>query len=625
MPYLTALTFLKPRLRAGDGTGAMSPETISRQTTVPAKRIGDALASKLDLDALVSIRTRSLVEALDAEAGRGRIAGAGTAHPSFPCEDSHELRPLLDRVEEEILEGEAFAETHDETGWALAAPISPAGTVAVVSLARHRAPFTDADRELVSYLCLQAAVAAGDIARHEVLNRQALTDELTGVANHRSFHELLEDAFKHRRKTGEGMSLLLLDLDDFKVINDTFGHQTGDRVLSAVGQCLQRHCRADDEPARHGGEELAIVLPDTDLDHAAHLAERLRREVETLRLEGPFAEPIAVTASFGVASAGSATSGTAALIAAADSALYEAKMSGKNRVCTATASSPPAAERAARRPAHDLPSQLRRGLARDELVLHYQPKIALDSRAPVGVEALLRWHHPELGLLGPARFLRWAEGTDLMPQLTEWVLNGALAQTVAWDEAMHHLPVAVNVAAQDLVDPAFPLAATRALHETGARAEDLTFEITEPAAMAAHQGVGKVLANLREAGITVSVDDFGGGHSSFTRLRDFEADEVKLDRDLLRRSGGATDQAVLHAAISLGHDLGLTVVAEGVEDAESLELLAGMECDVAQGYHICPPLLPDELDQWLKTQPLVEVAPTEPSPVSPPEARIAGL
>ena len=573
--------------------------------TIAVKRIGDAFASKLDLDALVSTLAGALVEALDAEAGRGRVAGAGGARPSFAAaDDVGDLRPLLDRVEDDVLSGGMIAEAHSDAGWALAAPISPAGIVGVVSIARHGAPFTDADRELVSYLCLQAAVAAGDIARHEVLNRQALTDELTGVANHRSFQELLDDAFKLRRKTGEGMSLLLLDLDDFKDINDTYGHQTGDRVLRAVGRLLQRHCRAKDEPARYGGEELVILLPDTDLDHAAQLAERLRREVETLRLHGPFGEPLSVTASFGVASADSEAPDKAALIAAADSALYEAKMSGKNRVCTAAALSPPQTESAAPRSARDLPSQLRRGLERDELVLHYQPKLALDTRTPIGVEALLRWHHPELGLLGPARFLPWAEGTDLMPRITEWALDRALAQLVAWREVGRNLPVAVNIGAHDLADPVFPLTAIRALQKAGASGCDLTLEVSEHVAIAAQPSVGRVLSALREACITVSIDDFGSGHSSLTRLRDLEVDELKLDRDLLRRSGGASYHAVLHAAISLGHDLGLTVVAEGVEDAESLELLTEMDCDVAEGYYICPPLLPDELDRWLRAQPL---------------------
>jgi diguanylate cyclase (GGDEF)-like protein len=564
------------------------------------KRIGDAFASRLDLDALVSILAGATLDALDAQAGRGTVVH-GNGRPSFSAEASRELRPLLDRAEQEALEREAVAEAHDESGWALAAPISPAGgPIAIVSVARIGSPFTRAEREVVEYLCLQAAVAAGDIARHKVLHRQAVTDALTGVANHRSFQELLEDVFKIRRTTGAAVSLLLLDLDDFKRVNDTYGHQTGDRVLSAVGQCLLRNCRLNDEPARYGGEEFAMVLPDTDIANATQLAERLRSEIEALRFHGPTGDPLSVTTSIGVASAGKAAPDKTTLIAAADSALYQAKSEGKNKVCVAAAS-PPAWS--ARPRAHDdLPSQMRRGLERDEFVLHYQPKIALPTGNMIGVEALVRWHHPELGLLGPTRFLPWAEGTELMPEITAWVMDRALAQAVEWRDAGWRMPVAININAQDLGDHEFPAKAARALRQAGAEPGLLTLEITEHMAIATVDSVMDVLTDLRKTGITVSIDDFGTGHSSLTRLRDLPVDELKLDRDLLRQSPSTQDLAITRAAIALGRDLGLTVVAEGVEDAERLDFLISMECDAAQGYYICPPLLPKELERWAGSQ-----------------------
>ncbi len=582
------------RLRLED----LQRERQRLQTAV--KRIGDAFASRLDLDALVSILAGATLDALDAQAGRGTVVH-GSGRPSFSAEASRALRPLLDQAEKEALDREAVTETHDESGWALAAPISPAGgTIAIVSVARAGSPFTKAEREVVEYLCLQAAVAAGDIARHKVLHRQAVTDALTGVANHRSFQELLEDVYKIRRTTGAAISLLLLDLDDFKRVNDTYGHQTGDRVLSAIGQCLLRNCRLNDEPARYGGEEFAMVLPDTDVADATLMAERLRSEIEALRFQGPSGDTLKVTASIGVASAGKAAPDKTALIAAADSALYEAKSAGKNRVSVAAAESPATTGRP--RAADDLPSQMRLGLERDEFVLHYQPKIALPSGSMIGVEALVRWHHPELGLLGPARFLPWAEGTELMPQITSWVLDRALGQAVAWRDAGWRLPVAVNVNAQDLADDEFPAKASRALRKAGATPDQLTLEITEHMAIATVDNVMGVLTDLRRAGITVSIDDFGTGHSSLTRLRDLPVDELKLDRDLLRQSPSSQDLAITRAAIALGRDLGLTVVAEGVEDAERLDFLISMECDAAQGYYICPPLLPKELERWAGTQ-----------------------
>jgi diguanylate cyclase (GGDEF)-like protein len=581
------------RLRLED----LQRERQRLQTAV--KRIGDAFASRLDLDALVSILAGATLDALDAQAGRGTVVH-GSGRPSFSTETSRELRPLLDSAEKQALERETVAEAHDESGWALAAPISPTGgPIAIVSVARAGAPFTRAEREVVEYLCLQAAVAAGDIARHKVLHRQAVTDALTGVANHRSFQELLEDVFKIRRTTGAAVSLLLLDLDDFKRVNDTYGHQTGDRVLSAVGQCLLRNCRLNDEPARYGGEEFAMVLPDTEMAAATQLAERLRSEIEALRFHGPTGEPVTVTTSIGVASAGQAAPDKTGLIAAADSALYQAKSEGKNRVSVAAQEAPAWAPRP--RGQDDLPSQMRNGLEREEFVLHYQPKIDLPTGSMIGVEALLRWHHPELGLLGPSRFLPWAEGNDLMPAITEWVLDRALAQSVAWRKEGWRLPVAVNINAQDLADDEFPQKAARALRRAGARPDQLTLEITEHMAIATVDHVMGVLTDLRRTGITIAIDDFGTGHSSLTRLRDLPVDELKLDRDLLRQSPSSQDLAITRAAIALGRDLGLTVVAEGVEDAERLDFLVGMECDAAQGYYICPPLLPNELERWAGT------------------------
>jgi len=214
----------------------------------------------------------------------------------------------------------------------------------------------------------------------------------------------------------------------------------------------------------------------------------------------------------------------------------------------------------------------------------------------------VRWHHPELGLLGPTRFLPWAEGTDLMPEITAWVMDHALAQAVTWRDAGWRMPVAVNINAQDLGDTEFPAKAARALRQAGAEPSLLTLEITEHMAIATVDSVMGVLADLRKTGITVSIDDFGTGHSSLTRLRDLPVDELKLDRDLLRQAPSTQDLAITRAAIALGRDLGLTVVAEGVEDAERLDFLISMECDAAQGYYICPPLLPAELERWAGSQ-----------------------
>ena len=221
----------------------------------------------------------------------------------------------------------------------------------------------------------------------------------------------------------------------------------------------------------------------------------------------------------------------------------------------------------------------------------------------IGVEALVRWHHPELGLLGPARFLPWAEGTDLMPEITEWVLDTALAQTRRL--ARGRLGPAGGRQHQRPGPRGRRSSRPRPRARSATRAREpseLTLEITEHMAIATVDNVMGVLADLRRTGITVSIDDFGTGHSSLTRLRDLPVDELKLDRDLLRQSPSSQDLAITRAAIALGRDLGLTVVAEGVEDAERLDFLISMQCDAAQGYYICPPLLPNELERWAGTQ-----------------------
>jgi EAL domain-containing protein (putative c-di-GMP-specific phosphodiesterase class I) len=354
-----------------------------------------------------------------------------------------------------------------------------------------------------------------------------------------------------------------------------------------------------------------VVLGDTELRHAAQLAERLREAVAALVLVGPDEEPLPVTVSVGVATLRETAPTKAALIAAADAALYDAKTSGKNRVCLAPLRpSDPIGDTlkdaAARE--DDLVVALGRALREGELELHYQPKVSLSDRRVVGVEALLRWHHPVRGLIGPGAFLSRAEGTETGGDVTRWTISQGLEQAVAWRRAGRPLAVAVNVSGHDLADREFPAAIARLLVESGAQPSDLRLEITEHSVMDDVAGTLAALAEIRRLGVGLSLDDFGTGHSSLTRLRDLPVDELKLDRGFLRTTAADADLAVIRAAVSLGRDLGLTVVAEGIEDVRHWHLLKTMGCDLAQGYLIAPALRPAELDRWLSERPAALVA-----------------
>ncbi len=308
-----------------------------RRLQVAVHRIGDAFASKLDLDALLSITTRAVVEAIDADGGRAgahqgvgrRLVRRATVH-----EDA-DLEPALRAAEEGALDRREPSVAMVDGVWALAAPVQApesARAAGMISVARRGSAFLGEERDLLIHLCEQAGVAAANIDKHETLHRQALTDELTGLANHRRLQELLGQGVERYHRAQVPLSFVLLDLDDFKAVNDSRGHQTGDIVLRAVADAMRECCRADDEPARYGGEELGVVLQGVDFGQAIALAERVRAAVAELELVDTEGEKLQVTTSVGVSSLGPEIADGQALIAAADQALYQAKRDGKNCV-----------------------------------------------------------------------------------------------------------------------------------------------------------------------------------------------------------------------------------------------------------------------------------------------------
>ncbi|MEV0902831.1 bifunctional diguanylate cyclase/phosphodiesterase [Actinoplanes sp. NPDC049802] len=422
---------------------------------------------------------------------------------------------------------------------------------------------------------------------------EATHDSLTGLGNRAMLHDELGAAVGHGAETGEPFSLLLIDLDRFKEVNDTLGHHAGDDLLVEVARRLTRECRATDIVVRLGGDEFALILPTTP-DHeealqAGHrILEALRRPID---LSGLLVD---IDASIGVASYPRDGHDAAELLQHADVAMYTAK----RRQGGVSGYDPSLDSGDASR--LTLQSELRQGAERGELVVHYQPKIDVATRRPVGAEALVRWQHPRRGLLGPDVFIPLAEESGLIDLVTAEVLDQALTQIGRWAGLGHELPVSVNVPARSLADETFPDTVATALTRHGVRPGLLTLEITESALIADPVRAGEVVGRLREQGLHISIDDFGTGYSSIAHLRDMPPHELKIDRSfVMKMCENTRDETIVRAVVDLARTLRLRVVAEGVENETALRALGELGCHVAQGYHISRPLPADELTAWL--------------------------
>jgi diguanylate cyclase (GGDEF)-like protein len=427
------------------------------------------------------------------------------------------------------------------------------------------------------------------------LRHQATHDALTSLSNRTELYELGERALARARHDGELAALLLIDLDRFKEVNDTMGHEQGDRLLVEVAARLRGLLRGSDILARLGGDEFAVLAV---LPHRGALG-----EVAT-RLHAALARPfelggvaIELGASIGIAVQPDHGDDVSTLLRHADVAMYEAKRSATSIETYHPDRDPYSPERLA------LLGELRRALDHDELVLHFQPKVALESGDTIGVEALVRWQHPERGLLGPGDFLPLAERTGLIADITRWVLDAAVRQCGEWRREGIDLPVAINLAAANIVDSTLPDAVAATLQRWDVPGERLECEISEDTVMGDPRRAGDVLERLRALGVRLSLDDFGTGHSSLSYLKRLPLDEVKIDRSfVIGMADDASDAAIVRSTIDLARHLGLAVVAEGVETAEVLDVLASLDCDVAQGFLLSRPLPASELGAWLATR-----------------------
>jgi diguanylate cyclase (GGDEF)-like protein len=456
---------------------------------------------------------------------------------------------------------------------------------------------------LTVYLLLGVGLAVLFVALFRIvagasrrLRHQALHDGLTGLPNRSLLYSRLRRAIGSAR--GDRLAaLMLIDLDRFKEVNDTLGHDHGDELLVEVAARLRGALRRGDTLARLGGDEFAVLLP--ELPERAAVAELAGRLQDALGR--PFAlrgVAVELEASIGVALCPEHGDDVHTLVQRADVAMYDAKRTQAGIATYSPERDPYSADRLG------LLAELRRAIERDELVLHYQPKVSVDGGDVIGVEALVRWQHPTRGLLGPAEFVPLAERTGTVAELTRWVLAAALSQARAWIDAGRPLPVAVNLAAANIVDVTLPDAIAVQLAEHGVPGELLECEISEHTVMADPLRAMEVLGRLREMGLRLSLDDFGTGHSSLAYLKRLPLDEVKIDRSFVAgMTADENDAVIVRSTIDLARNLGLDVVAEGVEDAATLHGLGELHCDIAQGFHLSRPLPAGELDTWLAAWP----------------------
>jgi diguanylate cyclase (GGDEF)-like protein/PAS domain S-box-containing protein len=438
---------------------------------------------------------------------------------------------------------------------------------------------------------------SGRKAYTEALEHRTLHDELTGLPNRALFGDRMERAIADADRANEPRGVLLIDLDEFRAINEQLGRENGDVVLQTVAERLRNAVRNSDTVARTGGDEFGILPSDeTDVETAEAIAWKIRTAFEEPFLVA--GQVVNVRASIGIAFFPQHGRSTPDLLRRASLAMREAKQSGSGLGVFIAEPEDPTARRLT------LLSELREGIPRGELVLHFQPKVDLTTRRTTGVEALVRWNHPRDGLLQPAQFMPEASRSELIEPLTTWVLAEALHQQRQWCDAGLDLTMAVNISARSLSrGSSLPDTVAQLTETWGVAPGTLILELTENALIDAEGPV--VLELLHAMGERVAIDDFGTGHSSLVYLQRLPIDEIKVDRSfVMNLATVSSDAVIVRSTIDLAHNLGLTVVAEGVEDDTALEMLIEYGCDSAQGYFFSRPCPAAELTRWLTESPL---------------------
>jgi len=440
----------------------------------------------------------------------------------------------------------------------------------------------------------------------QALEHQALHDPLTGLPNRTLLFDRLEAAVRTADRRRAAVALLLIDLDRFKEINDTFGHHFGDVLLQELGPRLRDLLRKSDTlarlageeghdvaVARLGGDEFAVLLPDTSRTGASSVAERILKTFEQpFAIEG---QSLDIGASVGIVVYPDHGADAEVLLQHADVAMYDAKRAGGGYSIYESEKDPYTRSRIR------LIGDLRRAIEQDELLLYYQPKADLDSGRIIGAEALIRWKHPKEGFIPPIQIVELAEHTGLIKPLSAWVFGSAIRQCRAWQDAGLDVPVAVNLSVRSLHDQQLVDVITSLLRAWNVSPSRLAVEITESTVMADPERALGIVSRLHAMGISISIDDFGTGYSSLAYLKHLPVTEVKIDKSfVLNMLQDDNDFRIVRGTTSLAHDLGLMTVAEGIETQEVWNRLCELGCDFAQGYFLSRPLPVADLTQWLR-------------------------
>jgi diguanylate cyclase (GGDEF)-like protein len=430
--------------------------------------------------------------------------------------------------------------------------------------------------------------------RGEDLHRIATTDELTGLANRDHFRTQLEDRIAAAHASGETFAVMLIDLDRFKEINDTLGHHFGDELLRQLGPRLAACVGPDGVVARLGGDEFAVIVAERT-DDAAELEGIALHLIDCIQL--PFSidgMALEVGASVGISRFPRDGQDRNSLLRRADVAMYAAKDAHTGcKIYEAEF------DRHSVRQLNVV-SDFRRALDAGEIVVYYQPIVDVDGSSVYGAEGLVRWEHPKHGLLPPGDFIQIVEQTGLIIPLTSHVLERSIAQCAKWRRAGHDLAVAVNLSVRNLVDRGLPREIERLLTLYHLPPQSLQVEITESMLMSDPERTQAIVTRLSDLGVRISVDDFGTGYSSLANLRRLPIDELKIDRSFVSPMlKDESDLIIVRSTINLGHDLGMKVIAEGVEDGQTLARLARLGCDLVQGYHVSRPMPADAFTLWV--------------------------
>ncbi|SFF61869.1 putative bifunctional diguanylate cyclase/phosphodiesterase [Blastococcus tunisiensis] len=604
-----------------DDDGLESAAVIAASLVQPHLHAADVLAGQLTADDIGEMQAAATVLRRD-----GRLIGLGVwrldGSPLFLDDAFAEGRMRLSDADlQRAASGEPWTvhrvdpdgEGHLEV--TIPVPSEGASDTAVASVVKvvlPRADLTPAalerlDRQQAwTALILLSPVLGLVLLQWRLRRRQEerRRDPLTGLLNGRA---LTDDCTRLLAKASDRrpLALLVIDLTEFKTVNSTLGHPAGDMLLQQVAAALKAAVRQGDRVFRLGGDEFAVLLRDLrDASGAQKRAESLLRHLReaSFRVDGV---DLVVDAGIGVTLAPEHGTTVADLLQRADVAMYQAKRAESGTmIYDASTDEHDVGELA-------MGTELRRALENEEFVLHYQPKVALADQCVTSVEALVRWQHPTRGLLPPGVFLPALERSGLMQPLTRWVLREAIRQAASWRRAGMPLAVAVNISPRSLLEDDLPARVLAKLLAADLPASFLELEITETAVMTDPKKAALVLAQLNARGIKVSIDDFGAGYTSLAHLRTLPISALKIDRSLISHMlERDEDHAVTEALIGLGHRLGLTVIAEGIETDEVLDRLTQLGCDEAQGYLISKPVAPDALEGWMAARAVDQGSPS---------------